>query len=465
MPQAPRVAVGRAGGGLQSTATSPIANVVSGACPQVAPAALRGCGGAAARHHDPSQRAHQRPARAGVRVRRCARRRQDHDGPYPGAGAELRERPDGRSLRSMRGLRRDRPGPRSRRPRNRRRDAHRRRQRPRRDHQQPGDRAGPRPLQGVRDRRGPSALLVVVQCAPEVGGGAAAARRVHHGDDGAAQDSRHHPLALAGLRVPHDRDARHRRAAARHRGRGSDRSRRRCAGADCAVCGRQPARRGKRVRSGDLLLGDGRRRGRCGDGAGAGRPRSAVRHPVRGRRRRCCRRLHPGGPRGGIRDRFAHPVPRAGGARPRDDAGVDRRGPAGRSGSGVRVGSRAPEGADAALFARGSAAIVRSAGEGRAGCPRRLAAALCPRDGAGEVDSPASSGAYRRLDCRPRARRRSLDGSAASRIGRRALGGAAARAVHDVRVAAGVWRAPGDRIGARFPPGAEHDACGTARDR
>ena len=39
-----------------------------------------------------AQRARQRPARAGVRLCRRARRRQDHDRAHPGAGAELRER-------------------------------------------------------------------------------------------------------------------------------------------------------------------------------------------------------------------------------------------------------------------------------------------------------------------------------------------------------------------------------------
>ena len=58
----------------------------------------------------------------------------------------------------VRRLRRDRAGARHRRPRDRRRQPHRHRQHPRGRHRRPGDRAGPRSLQGVHHRRGPPAL-------------------------------------------------------------------------------------------------------------------------------------------------------------------------------------------------------------------------------------------------------------------------------------------------------------------
>ena len=78
------------------------------------------------------------------------------------------------------------------------------------------------------------------------------ARRLHDGDDRAAQDSRHDPVALAGLRVP--RRSRRRPSpssceriadAEKHRGAG------RRAGADRARGRGQHARRAERARSGD----------------------------------------------------------------------------------------------------------------------------------------------------------------------------------------------------------------------
>ena len=87
-----------------------------------------------------------------------ARRRQDDDGAHSGAGAELRERADGRSVRRVRRLRRDRRRARHGRPRDRRRDAHAGRQHPRGDHRRPVDRAGPEPLQDLHHRRSPPAV-------------------------------------------------------------------------------------------------------------------------------------------------------------------------------------------------------------------------------------------------------------------------------------------------------------------
>ena len=77
-----------------------------------------------------------------------------------------------------------------------------------------------------------------------------AARRLHDGHDRAAQDPRHHPVALAGVRVPHDPDASHRRAAADDRRRRADRGVRRGAGAHRARRRRQHARRAERLRPG-----------------------------------------------------------------------------------------------------------------------------------------------------------------------------------------------------------------------
>ena len=66
----------------------------------------------------------QRPPRAGVRVRRPARRRQDDDRAHPRPGAELREGADRRPVRRVRRLRRDCRRPRHGRARDRRGHAH-----------------------------------------------------------------------------------------------------------------------------------------------------------------------------------------------------------------------------------------------------------------------------------------------------------------------------------------------------
>ena len=57
----------------------------------MAAAAVRRCRRTAGGDADAAQRAGERPAGAGVRVRRTARRRQDDDGAHSGAGAELRQ--------------------------------------------------------------------------------------------------------------------------------------------------------------------------------------------------------------------------------------------------------------------------------------------------------------------------------------------------------------------------------------
>ena len=59
----------------------------------------------------------------------------------------------------------------------------------------------------------------VVQRAAQVDRGAAGARRLHDGDDRAAQDPGHDPVAVAGLRVPHDLRAGDRRAVEEDRDR------------------------------------------------------------------------------------------------------------------------------------------------------------------------------------------------------------------------------------------------------
>ena len=133
------------------------------------------------------------------------------NGPTPGA------------VRRLRRVRGDCRGPRHRRARDRRRHAHRRRQRPRGHHRGPVDRAGAQSLQGVHHRRGPHAVDLVVQRAAQVDRGAAAARHLHDGDDRAAEDSRHRPVAIAGLRVPDDLGQDRRRAPAPDRRRRADR--------------------------------------------------------------------------------------------------------------------------------------------------------------------------------------------------------------------------------------------------
>ena len=187
------------------------------------PAALRRRRRAAGRHAHAAQRDRERPHRAGLRVRRLARLRQDHHRPHPGARAQLREGAHGRPVRRVRRLRGDCAGARHGRARDRRGQPHRHRQHPRGGDCRAGDRAGARPLQGVHHRRGAPALDALVQRPAEVDRGAAAARGLHDGHDRAAQDPRHHPVALAGLRVqdhPHQGD---RRAAAHDRRRRADR--------------------------------------------------------------------------------------------------------------------------------------------------------------------------------------------------------------------------------------------------
>jgi hypothetical protein len=102
-------------------------------------------------------------------------------------------------------------------------------------------------------------------------------------------------------------------------------------------------------------------------------------------------RVCTGRPRRGRRIRPAHPVPRAGGDGARDDARVNRSGTCERRGAGARGRSRSPRRADGPFLTGGPAAIVRRAGQGGAGRPRRLAAALRAGNGAGEVDPPAQA--------------------------------------------------------------------------
>ena len=167
-----------------------------------------------------ARRAH-RPV---VRVRRPARRRQDHDGAHPGARPELRTGPDRRSLRRLRRLRRDRrqgrdmdvleidaathtAG----------------RQGPRGHHRRPRHGAGPRPLQDLHHRRSPPPLAAGLRRAAQVDRGAAAARRLHDGDDRDRQGAADDPVAVAGLRAEDDRREADRRSAARDRRRRADR--------------------------------------------------------------------------------------------------------------------------------------------------------------------------------------------------------------------------------------------------
>ena len=180
----------------------------------MAPAAVRRCRRAGGGDAYAAQRHRQRTHRAGIRLCRLARMRQDDDGAHPGAGAQLREGADRRSLRRVRRLRRDRPGARHRRARDRRGQPYRHRQHPRGRHRRA------RRFRRLADRYKMFIIdevhqlsTAVVQRAAEVDRGAAAARRLHDGDDRAAQDSGHHPLALAGVRVPHDSTEGHQRAA------------------------------------------------------------------------------------------------------------------------------------------------------------------------------------------------------------------------------------------------------------
>ncbi len=162
-----------------------------------------------------------RPARARVPVHRAARRRQDHHRPPGRQGAQLREGSDRRALRRLPALPRDRRGARGRRDRDRRRLEQRRRQRPR--HRRGGEvPARPRPLQGLRHRRGPHAVAGRLQRAPEDAGGAAAAREVRAGHHRRPQGPRDHPLPLPAVRLPPAHAPPDRRPARQGRGRGGD---------------------------------------------------------------------------------------------------------------------------------------------------------------------------------------------------------------------------------------------------
>ena len=275
------------------SAVRKIRNAISGHRAKVAAAAVRRRRRPADGHTDAAQRPRQRASGAGVRVCRAARRRQDDDGAHSGARAELRLRPDGRSVRHVRRVCGNRRRTRHRRPRDRRGDAHAGGKRPRGHHLRPVDRARQEPLQGVHHRRSPPVVELVVQRAAEIDRGTAAARRVHDGDDRAGEDSRNRPLALAGVRVQDDQQQGDWPAAAADRRRRGDRGRRRSPATDRARWRRQHARRAEQARSGDRLHGkhrDGRRRG---DGARAGGARFAAGCRSGSRRRGRGRGVHP----------------------------------------------------------------------------------------------------------------------------------------------------------------------------
>ena len=101
--------------------------------------------------------------------------------------------------------------------------------------------------------------------------------------------------------------------------------------------------------------------------------------------------------RGRARLRPALGLPRALARRARPARAVGRSVAHRRSGDRRRERARAAAGAGRALLARGSAARVRPALEGRGRHPRRGAAAVSPRDGAAAVDSSAQAGAADRV--------------------------------------------------------------------
>ena len=338
------------------------------------------------------------PARAGVRVRRPARRRQDDDGADPGARAELRERADRRSVRR-------RATPASRSPKGRDIDV------------LEIDAATHTGVDNVREviiaglgiapvRNRYKIFIIdevhqlssaVVQRAAEVDRGAAAARRLHDGDDRARQDSRRRSCRAR-------RSSSSRRSASRRSpiscARSPTRRRSRSTTTRCMLIARDAegsmrdaqsaldqviAFAGNTITADDVatvlglvgrdLLLDIARRGRA---TRTRRPRS--RSPAAPSRRAttcgwsaascrgwcatcwCCRSI-----------RRASPI---------------RRSP--------REGERERLMALAGRFSRED--LLRAFDlltQGGVGHPRRRAAALSPRDGAAAVDSPAQAGAAR----------------------------------------------------------------------
>ena len=151
-----------------------------------------------------AQRLRRRPGRPRLHADRRARRRQDHHRPHHRPRAELHRsgrhrRPDRRSVRRLRQLRRHPRRPPPRRDRDGRRQPHRRGRHAR------GDRGHPLPPhagahQGLRHRRSPHAEPQRLQRAAEDAGGTAAAREVRVRDDRNPQSADHRAVALPALR-------------------------------------------------------------------------------------------------------------------------------------------------------------------------------------------------------------------------------------------------------------------------
>ena len=197
----------------RSAHTAHSARVLQSSREEMAAAALRGRHRPEGGHADAAQR-HRRAADcAVVRLCRAARRRQDDDRAHSGARPQLSAGADGRSLRHVRRLRRDRRRARHGRARDRRRHPHPGRQGPRHHHLRPWHRPRPRPPQGLHHRRSPPPLAAVVRRAAEVDRRAAAARGLHDGDDRARQGAGDDPVAFPGLRAQDDRGQADRRAA------------------------------------------------------------------------------------------------------------------------------------------------------------------------------------------------------------------------------------------------------------
>ena len=163
--------------------------------PQMAAAQLRRTGRAGARPSRARQRARLRPHPPRVPVHRHARRRQDHDRAHPCQVAELRDGRVVEALRRVQRLPRHRRGPLRRPDRGRRGVAHQGRRHARAARQR-AVRAGPRPLQGLPDRRSAHAVDALVQRAAEDARRAAAARQVPARDDRSAEAAGHRAVAL-----------------------------------------------------------------------------------------------------------------------------------------------------------------------------------------------------------------------------------------------------------------------------
>ena len=114
-------------------------------------------------------------------------------------------RTDAGPVRHLRRVPRNRRSPRHRRAGDRCRDAHAGRDRPRGDHRRPGDSASAGPLQDLHHRRVPPALSgssfnALLKSIEEPPPHVTFMMATHP----AGQDSRDHPVAVTGLRVPHD---------------------------------------------------------------------------------------------------------------------------------------------------------------------------------------------------------------------------------------------------------------------